>query len=107
MLDRAEEVLVDACARADGDAAVTRLTTRTPDDRDGWFVPPTIYRSEDPTHELFTTELYGPVLAVYVFDDADFDDVLALVDRTSPYALTGSIFATDRDVLDRAAGALR
>jgi 1-pyrroline-5-carboxylate dehydrogenase len=99
--------LVDACTRADGDPAVRRLTSRTPDDRDGWFVPPTIYRSEDPGHELFTTELFGPVLAVYVFDDGEFDDVLALVDRTSPYALTGSIFATDRDVLDRAERVLR
>jgi 1-pyrroline-5-carboxylate dehydrogenase len=99
--------LVDACARADQDAAVCRLTRRTPDDRDGWFVPPTIYRSDDPTHELFVTELFGPVLAVHVYDDAEFDDVLGLVDRTSPYALTGSIFAEDRDALDRAARALR
>src|SRR5262249_31357623 len=99
--------LVVACGRADGDPAVQRLTSRTPDDHDGWFVPPTIYRSEDPSHELFVTELFGPVLAVYVYDDAEFDDVLALVDRTSPYALTGSIFATDHDVLDRAARVLR
>ena len=84
-----------------------RLTARTPDDRAGWFVPPTVFRSDDPTHELFVTELFGPVLAVYVFDDAEFDDVLALVDRTSPYALTGSIFASDRAVIDRAASALR
>jgi len=99
--------LADACARADGDPAVRRLTSRTPDDAVGWFVPPTIYRSADPTHELFTAELFGPVLAVYVFDDAEFDDVLGLVDRTSPYALTGAIFATDQDVLDRAARVLR
>jgi 1-pyrroline-5-carboxylate dehydrogenase len=99
--------LVEACARADAHPAVQRLTSRVPDDHDGWFVPPTIYRSDDPTHDLFTTELFGPVLAVYVYDDADFDDVLELVDRTSPYALTGSIFSTDRDVLDRAAQALR
>jgi 1-pyrroline-5-carboxylate dehydrogenase len=99
--------LVDACAQADADPAVARLTARTPDDRDGWFVPPTIYRSDDPAHELFVTELFGPVLAVYVYDDADFDDVLTLVDRTSPYALTGSVFAGDRDALDRAVRVLR
>ena len=99
--------LRDACARADDDPTVHRLTARTPDDRAGWFVPPTVFRSDDPTHELFVTELFGPVLAVYVFDDAEFDDVLALVDRTSPYALTGSIFASDRAVIDRAASALR
>ena len=99
--------LVDACARADGHSGVTRLTARAPDDRDGWFVPPTIYRSDDPTHELFVTELFGPVLAVYVYDDADFEDVLTRVDATSPYALTGSIFAADRDALDRATRVLR
>jgi 1-pyrroline-5-carboxylate dehydrogenase len=86
---------------------VQRLTRRTPDDREGWFVPPTIYLSDDPRHPLFVQELFGPVLAVYVFDDARFDDVLALVDSTSPYALTGSIFADEPDVLARTTRTLR
>jgi 1-pyrroline-5-carboxylate dehydrogenase len=99
--------LGDACARADWDPAIRRLTRRTPDDRDGWFVPPTIYCAEDPTHDLFVTELFGPVLTVYVYDDTEFDDVLGLIDRTSPYGLTGAVFAEDRDALDRATRALR
>jgi 1-pyrroline-5-carboxylate dehydrogenase len=108
VIDRASfERLGGACARADADASLQRLTRRRPDDRDGWFVPPTIYRSHDPLHELFEQELFGPVLAVYVYDDDEFDDVLGIVDRTSQYALTGSVFADDPDVLARATEVLR
>jgi 1-pyrroline-5-carboxylate dehydrogenase len=99
--------LTEACTRADADPAVRRLTGRTPDDATGWFVPPTIYRSEDPTHALFVEELFGPVLAVFVYPDRDYDDVVRLVDGTSPYGLTGSVFATDRRVLARTTEALR
>ncbi|MFA5885019.1 MAG: L-glutamate gamma-semialdehyde dehydrogenase [Acidimicrobiia bacterium] len=99
--------LAGMCARADSDPALRRLTSRVPDDRDGWFVPPTIYRSDDPAHDLFVTELFGPILAVFVYDDDAFDDVVRLVDSTSPYGLTGSVFAGERAVLDAAARVLR
>jgi 1-pyrroline-5-carboxylate dehydrogenase len=99
--------LADVIGRADADPALTRLTGRDPDDRHGWFVPPTIYRSDDPRHDLFVTELFGPVLAVFVYDDPDFDEVIRLVDGTSNYGLTGAIFARERAVLDRSAHALR
>lgn len=79
----------------------------TYDDSQGWFIRPTIAVSDDPTHELFTTEFFGPLLGVYVYDDADFDDVISLVDSTSPYALTGSILATDRAAIAKATGGLR
>jgi 1-pyrroline-5-carboxylate dehydrogenase len=61
----------------------------------------------NPEHEVFTTEYFGPVLAVYVYDDADFADVMTGAADVAPYALTGSIFATDRDAIDRASAALR
>ena len=99
--------LTDVCDRADHDPALRRLTKRTADGRAGWFVPPTIYQSEDPTHDMFVTEHFGPILAVYVYDDQSFDDVVHVVDQTSPYALTGSIFATDRAAVDRATADLR
>jgi 1-pyrroline-5-carboxylate dehydrogenase len=105
---RAYARLADVCARADADPALHRLTGRVPDDRDGWFVPPTIYRSDDPTHDMFVTEHFGPVVAVWVYDDdTPFDEVIRLVDSTSPYGLTGSIMAGDRIVLDHATSALR
>src|SRR5262249_55401634 len=57
--------------------------------------------------DLFTTEWFGPILAVYVYDDADFTKILELVDSSTPYALTGSIFATDRTAVEQASRALR
>ncbi len=77
------------------------------DDRDGWFVEPTIVLSSDPHHHLMETELFGPILTVHVYDDEDWQHTLDLVDATSPYALTGSVFATDRSAVDQAQHRLR
>jgi 1-pyrroline-5-carboxylate dehydrogenase len=73
----------------------------------GWFVEPTVLQVEDPSHSLMQDELFGPVLAVFVYEDAGWDEALRLVDTTSPYALTGSIFCTDRLALSRAESVLR
>ena len=61
----------------------------------------------DPADEAFATEYFGPILAVHVYDDADYAETLDLVDRTSPYALTGAVFATDRAAVEQAHRALR
>lgn len=61
----------------------------------------------DPQHALMREEIFGPVLAVYVFDDGQWDAVVQLVDQTSPYALTGAVFARDRQVLAQLGQALR
>jgi 1-pyrroline-5-carboxylate dehydrogenase len=74
------------------------------DDREGWFVQPTVLRTDDPRSETMVSELFGPILSVYVYDDADWETTLGLVDE-SAYALTGSVFATDRRaVLDAMSG---
>jgi len=76
----------------------------------GWFCGPTLAEVSDPTHAVLTEELFGPVLAVHVYDDSKpgaVDDALALVDRTSPYALTGSVFAQDRTAVAQAVARLR
>ncbi len=62
----------------------------------GYFAGPTLVRVDDPRHEIMSTELFGPMLSVYVYDDAKLDETLELVDTTSPYALTGAIFSQDR-----------
>jgi len=85
----------------------TVLAGGTVDDSVGYFVRPTVVQCDDPTHEVFTTEYFGPILGVHVFDDGAFDDVVAQAESVAPYALTGSIFATDRSVIDRARRALR
>src|SRR4051794_11981374 len=79
----------------------------TADDSVGYFVRPTIAVGTDPTHELFRTEYFGPLLSLHVYDDADFDTVLKKVDEGSPYALTGSIIARDRAAVLAASESLR
>lgn len=73
----------------------------------GWFVDPTVAVVEDPRHEAMVDEIFGPVLAVHVYDETRFAETLALVDETSPYALTGAIFARDRSVIEAALDRLR
>jgi len=77
------------------------------DDSVGYFVQPTVLVGADPKHEVFATEYFGPILAVHVYEDGDYADVLGLVDSTSPYALTGAVFATDRAAIEQAHAALR
>jgi 1-pyrroline-5-carboxylate dehydrogenase len=73
----------------------------------GWFCGPTLVEVSDPAHDVLQTELFGPLLAIHVYDDANVDAALDLVDRTGPYALTGAIFARDRVALNHAARRLR
>jgi 1-pyrroline-5-carboxylate dehydrogenase len=77
------------------------------DDSTGWFVSPTIVETSDPGFDLMRRELFGPVVTAYVYDEKRVDDTLGLVDSTSPYALTGAVFATDRRAIEHAATALR
>ncbi len=65
----------------------------------GYFVKPTVVTTTDPHHRLMTEEIFGPVLTVYVYDDEALLETLRLVDETSPYALTGAIFARDRRLI--------
>ena len=77
------------------------------DDREGWFVAPTVLRTEDPHSDTMTRELFGPILTVFVYDDARWKETLDLIDETSPYALTGSVFAQEREAIRQAAERLR
>jgi 1-pyrroline-5-carboxylate dehydrogenase len=76
-------------------------------DREGWFVDPTLITTEDPTVHHMREELFGPIVTLHVYPDAAWHDTLQLVDRTSPYALTGAIFARDRGAIVEATTALR
>jgi 1-pyrroline-5-carboxylate dehydrogenase len=76
------------------------------DDSKGWFVSPTVVQTTDPSFDLMQRELFGPIVTTYVYDEKKFSDALDLADRTSPYALTGSIFATDRRAIEQAREAL-
>jgi len=73
----------------------------------GWFVHPTIYETRNPHHDLLRRELFGPILTVFPYPDDEWRSVLDLVDHTSPYALTGAVFADDRAAIDEASAHLR
>jgi 1-pyrroline-5-carboxylate dehydrogenase len=94
-----------ALDRIKNSASCTVLAGGTADDSEGWFVAPTLVECSDPTHEVFSTEYFGPILGVHVYDD--FDAAIAQADAASPYALTGSVFATDRGVIDEVGTSLR
>ncbi len=73
----------------------------------GWFIEPTVVKVNDPYYVTMCEELFGPVLTVYVYEDKQFDEVLDIVDKTSIYALTGSIIAQDRYAIAKATNRLR
>ncbi|MBW7934746.1 MAG: L-glutamate gamma-semialdehyde dehydrogenase [Gemmatimonadaceae bacterium] len=77
------------------------------DSSKGWFIEPTLVQTDDPSYRLLCEEIFGPVLTVHVYDDAKWAETLEVVDRTSPYALTGAVFARDRRAILEAHTALR
>ena len=79
----------------------------TLDDSVGWYVRPTIITTDDPTDEVLSTEYFGPILGVYVYDDADFETVMTEIDEAAPYGLTGAVIGDDRAALARAQERLR
>jgi 1-pyrroline-5-carboxylate dehydrogenase len=91
-------------AKAAGRTIVAGGTT---DDSEGFFVEPTVIETSDPDDRLLREELFGPIVTAFVYPDSKWQDTLQLVDETSPYALTGAVFARDRGALDEAGEALR
>ncbi len=79
----------------------------TYDKSKGYFIASTVVVTEDPQSVTMCEEIFGPVLTIYKYEDAKWEETLALVDRTSPYALTGAVFARDRAVIEHAAYVLR
>ena len=97
----------DAFERARSRSSVRFLTGGEIDDELGYFVSPTVLECDDPGDEVFTTEYFGPILAVHVYQDANYLEMLGQAADVTPYALTGSILATDRTVIAQAAERLR
>jgi 1-pyrroline-5-carboxylate dehydrogenase len=94
-------------AEARSDSAVEVVAGGNADRSEGWFVSPTLVRVDDPYHRMMKEEFFGPILTAYVYDDNKWADVLALVDSTADYALTGALFANDRRAVVEASAALR
>ncbi|WP_280249994.1 L-glutamate gamma-semialdehyde dehydrogenase [Nocardia abscessus] len=99
-----------AAIRRAADAGVTIPVGGTYDDSEGWFIRPTVLLVDNPHDESFATEYFGPILSVYVYDDAEpgaYSAILAEVEAGAPYALTGAVFAQDRYAIEQADAALR
>src|SRR5688500_20034092 len=82
--------------RVRGEAGVEILAGGTADDSEGYFVRPTLVQADNPAHEVFTTEYFGPILGVFVYEDADYDQVIREAAEIAPYGLTGAVIAQDR-----------
>ncbi len=93
--------------RVRGEQGVEIVAGGEVDDSVGYFVRPTIVVADNPDHEVFTTEYFGPILGVFVYDDADYGRVLRESAAVGPYGLTGSIIAQDRAVIVEAMDVLR
>jgi 1-pyrroline-5-carboxylate dehydrogenase len=92
---------------ARSDSSLEIAAGGTADDSEGFFVRPTVLLGTNPEHEVFTTEYFGPVLAVHVYDDSDYDTVLRQMEGVSAYGLTGAIIAQDRAAIAHAMQELR
>ncbi|NRA75076.1 MAG: L-glutamate gamma-semialdehyde dehydrogenase, partial [Planctomycetes bacterium] len=77
------------------------------DNSQGWYIAPTVIECEDPRSYSMETELFGPILSVFVYEDSAMNECLDLVDSTSPYALTGAVFCSDRVAADAISARLR
>ena len=102
---RAYDRVVGYIDRARASSEVEIVAGGTYSDDEGYFVRPTVLLTSDPSHEAMRDEIFGPVVSVYVYPDGSWNETLALVDSTSPYALTGAVFSDDRrgvrEALDR------
>ena len=104
---RAFTRLRDHLESAKRDAGVKILAGGGTDDSVGFFVEPTLLQVEDPAYRLMCEEIFGPVLTTHVYSERRWRETLTLVDQTSPYALTGAVFARDRSAITEADRALR
>jgi len=105
--ERAFAKNVAAIEKAKSAPGVTIAAGGEYDDSEGYFVRPTVLLSDDPTYEAFSTEYFGPILAVHVYPDQDYGRILDVVDAGARYALTGAVIADDRSAVMQAERQLR
>ena len=105
--DRAFNKINGYIDRARDDTDCKIITGGNSNDETGWFIEPTIILTKNPKSETMVEEIFGPVLTIYVYEDNDFEDVLDLCDKASPYALTGSIFSSSEENIQKAYNKLR
>ena len=108
VIDRAAfDSIVEYIEFARKDPNMEILCGGTYDDSEGYFIQPTVIESKDPRSKLMCEEIFGPVFTVYVYPEKEYEKTLDVCNTTSPYALTGAIFAQDRFAIVKAVKALR
>ena len=105
--DRAFAKHKKALGRVRANKHLTTIAGGQLDDSVGWFVRPTIVQSTDPADQMFKDEYFGPILAVHVYDDSRYENVVKQMESFAPYALTGAVIAQDRQAIDWTRDALR
>ena len=105
--ERSFDKLTEYIQRAKKDKGVKIVAGGGFDKSEGFFIEPTIIVADNPKYVTMCEELFGPILTIHVYDDKDYKKVLNLVDTTSPYALTGAVFAQDREAIDLTTQRLR
>ncbi|MEH3111768.1 L-glutamate gamma-semialdehyde dehydrogenase [Pedobacter terrae] len=105
--ERSFDKLAKYIDQAKQDQGVEVIAGGNYDKSKGYFIEPTILVVDDPKYSTMCEELFGPVLSVYVYEDKEFDQILEVIDTTSPYALTGAILSQDRYAIEKASYALR
>jgi 1-pyrroline-5-carboxylate dehydrogenase len=105
--ERAFNKITSFIAAAKKDKSVKIIAGGKFDKTHGYFIEPTVILASDPKYVTMCEELFGPVLTIYVYEDSEYDKILNIVDNTSPYALTGSIFSNDRYATLKAIDKLR
>ncbi|KAJ4310047.1 hypothetical protein N0V94_008633 [Neodidymelliopsis sp. IMI 364377] len=106
--DRSFNKIKQIIDESNADPSLKCIAGGTYDDSKGYFVKPTVYLSDSPDHKLFNYEIFGPVLAIHIYKDADWKNILQKVDQAGGgFALTGSVFANDRSAVREAEDTLR
>ena len=105
--DRAFSRHKDALSEAKASSELEIVAGGDVEGNDGYFVKPTVIKTEDPKARLMREELFGPIVTTFVYDDGSYDETLDLVDSTSPYGLTGAVFAREEDAIVAAKERLR
>ena len=105
--ERAYQKITGYIEQARGSSDAEIVAGGSGDSSTGWFVRPTIIRAHDPAYRTMCDEIFGPVLSVHVYADSEWSSILDTVDTTSPYALTGAVFAEDRAAVHEAYERLR
>lgn len=105
--ERSWKKLDGVIQKAKTDADVEIIAGGQTDRSKGWFIKPTIFQTKNPRHDFLKSEFFGPLLTVYVYPDAQYQETLSLIDSTTQFALTGAVFARDRSAISAAEEGLR